>query len=46
VIKAAGIAGVVTAAVAWYASAAGVINGIAGRHVLFVGKPLNLAPRR
>ena len=46
VIKAAGIAGVVTAGVAWYASAAGVVNGIAGRHVLFVGKPLNLAPRR
>ncbi|HEX4081555.1 MAG TPA: acetate uptake transporter [Acidimicrobiales bacterium] len=46
VIKAAGIAGVVTAGVAWYTSAAGVVNGIAGRHVLFVGKPLNLAPRR
>ena len=41
-IKAGGVAGVVTAAVAWYASAAGVINGIHGRHVLFVGKPLTL----
>jgi len=45
VIKAAGIVGVVTAAVAWYTSAAGVINGIAGRHVLFVGKPLTFTSR-
>jgi succinate-acetate transporter protein len=43
VLKAAGIAGVVTAAAAWYASAAGVVNGMhTGRHVLFVGKPLTL----
>lgn len=47
VIEAGGIAGVVTAAVAWYTSAAGVINGMHGRHVLYVGKPLTLrsAPR-
>jgi uncharacterized protein len=32
--------GVVTAAVAWYASAAGVLNGVAGKTVLPVGKPL------
>lgn len=35
-----GWAGIVTAAVAWYASAAGVMNGQAGRHVLPVGKPM------
>ncbi len=35
-----GYIGVVTAAVAWYASAAGVINGMRGRPVLFVGQPL------
>jgi uncharacterized protein len=42
-IKVAGVFGIITAAVAWYTSAAGVVNGMAGRHVLFVGKPLNLA---
>jgi uncharacterized protein len=42
-LKAAGVVGVITAVVAWYTSAAGVINGMAGRHVLFVGKPLSLA---
>jgi succinate-acetate transporter protein len=36
----AGWVGIVTAAVAWYASAAGVLNGVAGRTVLPVGKPL------
>ena len=41
-VKAGGIVGVVTAAVAWYTSAAGVVNGMAGRHVLYVGKPLSL----
>ena len=41
-LKAAGVVGVITAVVAWYASAAGVVNGMAGRHVLFVGKPLSL----
>lgn len=35
-----GYIGVVTAAVAWYTSAAGVINGMRGRPVLFVGQPL------
>jgi hypothetical protein len=43
-VKAGGIAGVVTAAVAWYASAAGVINGMASRKVLPVGAPLHLNP--
>jgi len=32
--------GVVTAGVAWYASAAGVINGVSGKTVLPVGKPM------
>ena len=40
VIEAGGIVGVVTAAVAWYASAAGVVNGMASRRVLPVGGPL------
>ncbi|HXJ65873.1 MAG TPA: acetate uptake transporter [Actinomycetota bacterium] len=40
IIKAGGWAGVVTAAVAWYASAAGVINGMKSRHVLPVGSPM------
>jgi hypothetical protein len=35
-----GWAGVVTAAVAWYASAAGVVNGMSPRAVLPVGRPL------
>jgi succinate-acetate transporter protein len=39
-IKVGGYVGVVTAAVAWYASAAGVINGMQGRPVLWVGNPL------
>jgi hypothetical protein len=39
-LHAGGWAGVVTAAVAWYASAAGVLNGQAGRKVLPVGAPL------
>ena len=43
IVKAGGIAGVVTAAAAWYTSAAGVINGMASRHVLPVGKPLTLS---
>jgi succinate-acetate transporter protein len=43
VLKVGGYLGVVTAAVAWYASAAGVINGMRGRPVLFVGKPLMAA---
>jgi succinate-acetate transporter protein len=40
VIEAGGIIGVITAAVAWYTSAAGVLNGMAGRQILKVGGPL------
>lgn len=40
VIKAGGVIGVITALVAWYASAAGVGNGMTGRSVLKVGGPL------
>jgi succinate-acetate transporter protein len=44
-IKIGGYFGVITALVAWYTSAAGVINGMLGRTALFVGKPmLNLTP--
>lgn len=40
ILKAAGAAGILTAVVAWYTSAAGVINGInPSRPVLPVGKP-------
>jgi succinate-acetate transporter protein len=39
-IKAGGYVGVVTAVVAWYASAAGVANGLPGRLGLPVGRPL------
>jgi uncharacterized protein len=39
-LHAGGWAGVVTAGVAWYASAAGVWNGVAGRVMLPVGGPL------
>jgi succinate-acetate transporter protein len=35
-----GWCGIVTAGVAWYTSAAGVLNGVAGRVVLPVGKPM------
>jgi uncharacterized protein len=44
VVKIGGYVGIVTAAVAWYTSAAGVINGMRGRPVLPVGKPFG-APR-
>ena len=40
IIRAGGYMGVVTAAAAWYASSAGVINGMLGRTFLAVGKPL------
>jgi succinate-acetate transporter protein len=40
VIKAGGYVGIVTAIVAWYASAAGVVNGMAGRQILKVGGPI------
>jgi succinate-acetate transporter protein len=36
-VHAGGWAGIVTAAVAWYTSAAGVVNGMSGRPVLPVG---------
>jgi succinate-acetate transporter protein len=39
-IKLGGYLGIITAAAAWYASAAGVLNGLAGRHVIPVGKPM------
>jgi succinate-acetate transporter protein len=39
-VKAGGVIGVITAFVAWYASAAGVINGMKGKPVLPVGSPL------
>jgi succinate-acetate transporter protein len=39
-IVAGGYMGVITALVAWYASAAGVMNGLKGRAVFPVGKPL------
>ncbi|HYK66892.1 MAG TPA: acetate uptake transporter [Streptosporangiaceae bacterium] len=38
--KVGGYLGIITALVAWYTSAAGVINGMKGRVVLPVGKPL------
>ena len=38
-LHAGGWAGVVTAAVAWYTSAAGVLNGVSGRIVVAVGTP-------
>jgi uncharacterized protein len=39
-VKTGGYVGVLTALVAWYTSAAGVSNGLAGRFRLPVGKPL------
>jgi len=39
-LHAGGWAGIVTAAIAWYASAAGVINGMSPSPVLPVGRPL------
>ena len=40
IVKFGGYVGVLTALVAWYASAAGVGNGVAGRTILPVGNPL------
>jgi succinate-acetate transporter protein len=40
ITQAGGWAGIVTAAVAWYTSAAGVVNGMAPSPVLWVGAPL------
>ena len=45
IIKLGGWIGIITAIVAWYASAAGVINGMRGEPVVPVGKPF-WAPRR
>lgn len=45
-IKLGGWIGVLTALVAWYASAAGVINGMLDRELLPVGHPLPLYGRR
>jgi uncharacterized protein len=46
IVKVGGYLGVLTALVAWYASAAGVINGMKGSVVMPVGRPLmNLAAR-
>jgi len=39
-IHAGGWAGIVTAAVAWYTSAAGVVNGMSAKAILPVGRPL------
>jgi succinate-acetate transporter protein len=44
VVKVGGYIGIVTAVCAWYASAAGVANGMGGRARVPVGKPL-LGPR-
>jgi uncharacterized protein len=44
VIKIGGYVGVLTAAVAWYASAAGVINGMRGSVLVPVGKPFGMSP--
>lgn len=38
--KLGGIIGILTAAVAWYTSAAGVINNMAGKPIVSVGKPM------
>jgi succinate-acetate transporter protein len=40
IVKLGGYIGVITAFVAWYTSAAGVINGMKGKQVLPVGAPL------
>ena len=40
IVKIGGYIGIITALVAWYTSAAGVINGMKGTIVLPVGKPL------
>jgi uncharacterized protein len=39
IIKVGGYVGILTALVAWYTSAAGVANGMAGRAVVPVGSP-------
>jgi len=42
-VKFGGYVGIVTALVAWYASAAGVVNGMRGTPFLPVGKPFGMA---
>jgi uncharacterized protein len=42
-VRAGGYAGVLTALVAWYASAAGVMNGHKGRQIFPVGRPFGAA---
>ena len=44
VVKIGGYVGVLTALVAWYTSAAGVINGMRGSALVPVGKPFGMAP--
>jgi uncharacterized protein len=40
IVKVGGVIGVITAFVAWYTSAAGVINGMKGKQIIPVGSPL------
>jgi succinate-acetate transporter protein len=40
IVKFGGWVGLITALVAWYASASGVVNGMAGKEVLPVGSPM------
>jgi uncharacterized protein len=42
IVKIGGVVGVITAAVAWYASFAGLYNGLGGRRTLPVGRPMDL----
>jgi succinate-acetate transporter protein len=44
IVKVGGYIGIITALVAWYASAAGVGAGVTGRAILPVGKPLLTLP--
>jgi len=46
IVKFGGYVGVLTALVAWYTSAAGVVNGMRGTPFLPVGKPFGLAAPR
>jgi succinate-acetate transporter protein len=45
IVKVGGVIGVITAVVAWYTSAAGVFNGLAGSQVLWVGAPATIGGR-
>jgi succinate-acetate transporter protein len=44
ILKIGGYVGIATAAAAWYASASGVVNGMAGRRILYVGNPMWTEP--